>query len=142
MRPTWDEYFLEIAKKVSERGTCDRKKVGYILVKDKRILSTGYNGSISGVPSCDDIGHLMENDHCVRSIHAEMNVLIQAAKHGIAVDGATMYGTWGPPCWPCFKMVANAGIKKIVYMESTDERHNNSRVRETAALLGIELVQE
>lgn len=140
MRLDWDEYFLQIAEKVAERASCDRKHVGYIAIKDRRILATGYNGSISGLPSCDDVGHLMISDHCLRTIHAETNVLVQAAKYGISLDGASFYGTWGPPCWDCFKLVANAGIKRIVYRESTDERHQNSLVVNTAKELGIELV--
>lgn len=140
-RLSWDQYFINIAKEVAKRGTCDRKKVGYIIVKDKRILATGYNGSISGELHCDDAGHMMDNNHCVRTIHAEVNTLTQAAKHGISIDGATMYGTWGPPCWNCFKQIANAGIVKIVYSEPTkDEHHKKSLVEATASMLGIKIL--
>ena len=140
-RISWDEYFLAIAKNIAMRGTCDRKQVGYIVVKDKRVLTTGYNGSISGLEHCSKSGHMMVEGHCVRTIHAEINAIIQAAKHGINIDGATMYGTWGPPCWYCFKAVANAGIKKIVYIDSTDEAHDFSLCTSTAEKLGIELFQ-
>lgn len=138
-RPNKDEYFLRIARDVATRGTCDRKQVGYIIVKDGQILVTGYNGSITGQPHCDDDGHMMENDHCIRTIHAEMNAIIQAALHGISTHGATMYGTYGPPCWDCFKCVANAGIKEIIYLETTGERHKLSLVKQTAAKSNISL---
>ena len=134
-RATWEEYFMNIAKQVATRSTCDRKHVGAVIVKDRTILSTGYNGSIRGMPHCDEVGHMMENDHCVATIHAETNAILQAAKNGVMIDGAEIYIT-ASPCWPCFKMVANAGIKKIFY----GEFYRDERIFDVAKKLGIDLV--
>lgn len=134
-RNSWDQYFMDIAKQVATRATCDRKHVGAVLVRDKTILSTGYNGSIRGLPHCDDVGHLMENGHCVATVHAEANAIIQAAKNGVAIDGATIYTT-ASPCWPCFKLIANSGCARIVF----GEFYRDPRIFEYAALLKIELV--
>ena len=124
-RLSWDKYFMEIAKMVAKRSTCDRRNVGAVIVKDKNILSTGYNGSPKGLPHCDEAGHEMSDGHCVRTIHAEANALIQAAKHGVAVDGAAMYLT-DSPCYDCFKMLVNSGIKEVVYGEYYDSRYGSS----------------
>ncbi|KKR46681.1 MAG: hypothetical protein UT82_C0009G0045 [Parcubacteria group bacterium GW2011_GWB1_40_14] len=124
-RLSWDKYFMEIAKIVAKRSTCDRRNVGAVIVKDKNILSTGYNGSPKGLPHCDEAGHEMSDGHCVRTIHAEANALIQAAKHGVAVDGAVMYLT-DSPCYDCFKMLVNSGIKEVVYGEYYDSRYGSS----------------
>ncbi len=134
-RATWEEYFMNIAKQVASRSTCDRKHVGSVIVKDKTILSTGYNGSIRGMPHCDEVGHMMENGHCVATIHAEANAVLQAAKNGVMIDKAEVYIT-ASPCWPCFKMLANAGIKKIYY----GEFYRDERIFDVAKKLGIELV--
>jgi dCMP deaminase len=134
-RATWDQYFLEIAKTVATRATCDRKHVGAIIVRDKIILSTGYNGSIRGLPHCDEIGHLMEDSHCTRTAHAESNAVAQAARAGTRIDGAELYVT-ASPCWPCFKLVANAGIKRIVF----GEFYRDERIFDAAKALEIELV--
>ncbi|MDP6648018.1 MAG: cytidine/deoxycytidylate deaminase family protein [Candidatus Woesearchaeota archaeon] len=134
-RANWEEYFMNIAKEVANRSTCGRKHVGSLIVRDKTILSTGYNGSIRGMPHCDDIGHMMENEHCVATIHAEANAVLQAAKNGVMIDGADAYIT-ASPCWPCFKMLANAGIKKIYY----GEFYRDDRIFDVAKKLGIELV--
>ena len=114
MRPDWDTYFMTIARAVSARSTCDRAHVGAVLVRDKRILTTGFNGSPAGLPHCDDVGHLMIDGHCVRTIHAEANAIIQAALHGVSTNGATCYVTHFP-CLNCTKMLINAGIVRIVY---------------------------
>ena len=122
VRASWDEYFMAIARVVATRSTCDRKHVGAVIVRDRTILSTGYNGSIRGMPHCTDAGHMMENDHCVATIHAEANAIIQAAKNGVLIDGGMIYVT-ASPCWNCFKQIANAGIRRIVYGEFyRDER--------------------
>jgi dCMP deaminase len=117
VRPSIDEYFLKIAYDVATRATCDRKLVGAVVVKDKRILSTGYNGAPKGMPHCDDSGHQLKNingrDSCVRSLHAESNALDFA---GQQADGATIYCT-ALPCYECSKRIVNAGIKKVVYGE-------------------------
>ena len=126
---------MNIATEVSSRSTCDRKFVGAVIVRDKTILSTGYNGSIRGLAHCDDVGHMMENDHCVGTIHAEANAILQAAKNGVAIDGATIYTT-ASPCWSCFKLIANTGIRRICY----GEFYRDKRVFAIAKELKIELV--
>jgi len=113
-RPSWDEYFTQIAFTVAQRSTCDRAHVGCVLVRDRRILTTGYNGSPAGLPHCDDAGHLMVDGHCVRTLHAEQNAIIQAALHGISIQNATAYVTH-QPCLTCAKMLINAGIRRVVY---------------------------
>ncbi len=126
---------MALARQVSTRATCDRKHVGAVIVRDKNILSTGYNGSLPGLPHCDDVGHLMEDGHCVRTLHAEANALMQAAKHGTRVEGATIYIT-ASPCFHCFKLIASAGIKRICY----GEFYRDERIFEYAEAMGIELV--
>lgn len=122
-RPSWDEYFMEIAYKVATRATCDRKHVGAVVVRDNTILSTGYNGSVSGGEHCDDAGHLMHNGHCIRTVHAEANAIAQAARNGVVLEEATLYVT-ASPCWDCAKLISNAGITKVVY----GERYNDDKV--------------
>ena len=114
VRPPWDDYFMDITFQVARRSTCDRARVGATIVKDKRILTTGYNGAPAGLPHCDEIGHLMIAGHCVRTLHAEQNAIIQAALHGVSVAGSTLYVTH-QPCLTCAKMIINAGIKRVVY---------------------------
>ena len=133
-RVNWDEYFMNIAKVVSSRSTCERKFVGAVIVRDKTILSTGYNGSIRKLPHCNEVGHLMENGHCVATIHAEANAVLQAAKNGVMIDGAEVYIT-ASPCWSCFKMLANTGVKKVYY----GEFYRDERIFDVAKRLGIEL---
>lgn len=134
-RSDWDSYFMEIARVVSSRATCDRKHVGAVIVRDRMILSTGYNGSIRGLAHCTEAGHMMEDDHCVATIHAEANAILQAARNGVAIDGATIYTT-ASPCWPCFKLVANAGIGRIVF----GEFYRDERIFNIAHALKLELV--
>ncbi len=134
-RVTWQRYFMNIAKEVASRSTCDRKHVGAVIVRDKTILSTGYNGSIRGLPHCSEVGHEMENGHCVRTIHAEANAIVQAAKNGVSIENAEIYVT-ASPCYNCFKMIANAGIKKIYF----GEFYRDERIKKLASKLGIELV--
>jgi len=114
MRPDWDSYFMKIAYSVSERSTCDRAFVGCVLVRDKRILTTGFNGSPSGQPHCDEVGHLLVDGHCIRTIHAETNAIIQAALHGVSIKNSTCYVTHFP-CINCTKQLINAGITRLVY---------------------------
>ena len=101
---------MDIATQVATRATCDRKHVGAVLVRDRTILSTGYNGSIRGLPHCDEVGHMMENGHCVATVHAEANAILQAAKNGVRHRRRDLYTT-ASPCWPCFKLIANAGCR-------------------------------
>ncbi len=126
---------MSIAKVVASRSTCERKFVGAVIVRDKTILSTGYNGSIRGMPHCTDVGHLMEDGHCVATLHAETNAIIQAAKNGVSIDGATIYVT-ASPCWNCFKTICNSGIRRIAYAEF----YRDARIFEVAARLNVELV--
>ena len=114
MRPGWDEYFMQIAQTVATRSTCPRASVGCVLTRDRRILTTGYNGAPSGIPHCTEVGCRMVNDHCQRATHAEANAIVQAALHGVSVAGATAYCTHHP-CINCTKLFISAGIKQIVY---------------------------
>ena len=133
-RVPWDTYFMRIAQVVSSRSTCPRKYVGSVIVRDKTILSTGYNGSIRGMPHCSDEGHMMEDGHCVATIHAETNAIIQAAKNGVNIDGATIYVT-ASPCWNCFKQIANVGLRRICY----GEFYRDERIFSVAERIGLEL---
>lgn len=114
-RPDWDQYFIDLAKAAATRATCDRAQVGCVLVKDNRVLSTGYNASISGHPHCDEAGHIIIDSSCVRAAHAEENAVVTAARFGISVAETTAYTTHFP-CWRCFRMLANAGVKRIVFL--------------------------
>src|SRR5579864_3161813 len=128
-----DQYFMDVARHVATRATCDRKHVGAVLVRDRTILSTGYNGSIRGLPHCDEVGHMMEDGHCVRTVHAEANAIVQAAKNGVRIDGASIYVT-ASPCWSCFRLIANAGVNKI----SFGEFYRDQRIFDLSKELGIE----
>ena len=112
-RPSWDEYFLKLAMLASERSTCPRMHCGCVFVKDKFVLATGYNGSLPGHPHCEDIGCLVVDNHCVRTNHAEMNALTQAAIHGVTLKGATAYIT-NMSCTTCAKALIAAGIVRVV----------------------------
>jgi dCMP deaminase len=121
-RPSWDDYFLELADAASKRATCDRGKSGCVIVRDKQVLATGYVGSPAGLPHCDDIGHLMKkviqengeiSEHCLRTVHAEQNAICQAAKRGISIEGAIVY-TRMTPCRTCAMLLINCGISKVV----------------------------
>ena len=123
-RPDWDEYFMEIAEVVRKRSSCLRRKVGALIVKDRRILATGYNGAPSGIPHCGEVGCLRaqlgvpsgERHELCRGIHAEQNAIVQAAYLGVSIDGSTLYCT-NQPCVLCAKMLINAGVKRIVIKE-------------------------
>jgi dCMP deaminase len=136
-RPSWDQYFMMIAKVVSFRATCDRLHVGAVLVKDNHILSTGYNGAPRGLPHCDEVGHEMVAGHCIRTLHAEENAVALAAYHGTATEGATLYTQW-LPCVRCAKAIINSGVTRVVF-EKTYENSGDSMVLFKAA--GVELVQ-
>ncbi len=134
-RISWNEYFMNIAEQVATRSTCDRKHIGAVIARDKTILSTGYNGSLRGAPHCDEAGHDMENDHSIRTVHAEANAVAQAAKHGVMIDQAELYVT-ASPCLTCFKLNANAGIKVVYYKEF----YRDKRINEYAQQAGVTLV--
>lgn len=135
-RVDWDEYFMSIARQVASRSTCDRKHVGAVIVRSKMILATGYNGSIRGLAHCDDVGHLMEGGHCVRTVHAEANAIVQAASRGSSVEGASIFVT-ASPCFGCFKLIANAGITRIAF----GEFYRDEKIHEFSREMGIELCE-
>lgn len=148
-RPDWDFYFMEIAHMAATRATCNRgadlrykpgfKGNGAVIVKNKSILSTGYNGSPHGMKHCDEIGHEMVEGHCIRTVHCEANAVAQAAKNGTATDGATIYIT-ASPCYDCFKFLINAGIKRVVFGQYYDSRYGMSpAVLKLAKKAGIEI---
>ena len=134
-RVSWEEYFMNIAREVATRSTCDRKHVGAVIVRGKTILATGYNGSIRGLAHCDEAGHEMENTHCVRTIHAEANAIVQSARHGVRLEDSEIYVT-ASPCYDCFKLIVNAGINKIYF----GEFYRDEQIMEHAKELGIDLV--
>lgn len=141
-RPTWDQYFIDITHLVATRSTCLRRQVGALLVKDRNILATGYNGTPSGIRHCEETGCLRERlnvpsgerHELCRGLHAEQNAIIQAARHGVNIDGSTLYCTT-MPCIICTKMLINAGIKRIVY----DEGYADQLAGEMVAEAGIEI---
>ena len=121
-RPSWDQYFINITREIAKRATCLRGKIGVVIVKDKRIISTGYNGSPKGLPHCNDAGCMRrktidqdgkEEERCIRTVHGEANAIAQAALHGVSTQGATVYGTY-KPCSVCMKLIINAGIKEVI----------------------------
>lgn len=145
VRPDWDRYFLDLCEAVSKRSTCDRGKTGCVIVKDKRIMTTGYAGSPIGLPHCDEIGHDMRkvfddggnvSQHCVRTLHAEQNAIIQAAKFGISLDGATLFCKM-TPCRRCAMIIINSGIKRVVCEK---HYHADKDTIELFKLADIELV--
>ncbi|MEI7688665.1 MAG: cytidine/deoxycytidylate deaminase family protein [Candidatus Nomurabacteria bacterium] len=122
VRPTWDEYFLSMVELVGTRSTCNRGKSGCVIVKNKRVLSTGYIGSPTGTAHCDESGHEMhtvtqedgnQSRHCIRTAHAEQNAIVNSSRFGIALDGSTLYCHM-TPCYVCAKMIINAGILRVV----------------------------
>ena len=141
-RPSWPEYFMSIAKMVAMRSTCLRRSVGAVLVKDKRILSTGYNGAPSGLRHCEEVGCLRQDSsipsgtrhELCRGLHAEQNAIIQAAYHGFSIRGADLYCT-NKPCVICSKMLINAGIRKIYYAEGYDDPLSEQLFEEAGVLL-------
>lgn len=137
-RDSWHKYFMEIARQVSTRATCDRKHVGAVIVREHTIIATGYNGSIRNAPHCTQGGHLMEDGHCVRTVHAEMNAIAQAAYNGASIRNSTIYCT-ALPCWSCFKVLCNAGVSRIIYDEAYRAGDHLLRVIEYAKYVGIEV---
>jgi len=138
-RPSWDEYFLKMTEIVAERSTCLRRQVGAVLVRDKRILATGYNGAPKGLPHCLEIGCLRdelkvpsgERHELCRALHAEMNALIQCALHGISTEGSTLYCT-NRPCSLCAKMLINAGVRRIVFLGGYPDEMAEEMFRQAA----------
>lgn len=142
VRPSWDEYFMNIAELAGTRGTCDRGRSGCLIVRDRRILNTGYVGSPIGLSHCDEIGHEMHtivsedgvtSRHCIRTSHAELNAIANAARLGIALEGATLYCHM-TPCYTCAKVIINSGIKRVV---ARMDYHAGQRSKETFDEAGI-----
>ena len=132
VRPTWDEYFMEVCRALAKRATCDRGRSGCVIARDNQLLVTGYVGAPRGLPHCDDVGHQFKkvqhedgsiSQHCVRTVHAEQNAICQAAKRGISIDGATLYCKM-TPCRTCAMLIINCGIKRVIaekrYHDSAD----------------------
>lgn len=117
MRKPWDEYFMDMAAMVATRGTCPRRKVGAIIVRERRTIASGYNGSVAGDVHCDEAGCKMVDGHCIRTIHAESNAILQCAKFGVSTEGAVLYVTHFP-CLICTKQIIQAGIVRVVYKEA------------------------
>ena len=133
-RPSIDLYFMRIASVAASRATCPRKQVGAVIVRDRRVLSTGYNGSIAGQPHCTEVGCMMVENHCERTIHSEANAIVQAARNGVNIDGGSIYVT-ASPCFNCFKLIAGAGLKRIVF----GELYRDERIKKFSEECGIEL---
>ncbi len=133
-RPSWDEYFMKLAMLASERATCPRMHCGCVLVKDRRVLATGYNGSLPGQPHCDDAGCWIVDGHCIRTVHAEINALCQATRYGVPLTGATAYVT-NMPCTNCAKALAAAGILRVVVFSD----YHKTLAEEIFQACGIEI---
>ena len=143
-RPSWDEYFIEMTETVAKRATCDRGRSGCVIVRNNRILTTGYVGSPPGLDHCDDVGHLMKKvmdddgqirSHCVRTIHAEQNAICQAARHGVSLEGATLYCKM-EPCRVCAMLIISVGIVRVV---AKRRYHAAEETRAMFAQAGIRL---
>jgi dCMP deaminase len=144
VRPSWDEYFIRLVDEVASRATCDRGRSGCVVVRDKRIICTGYVGSPPGLPHCDDTGHDMkqmvdddgtERHHCVRTIHAEQNAICQAARYGLSLAGTTLYCTM-EPCRVCAMLISSVGIQRVV---ARRRYHAGQDTRDTLAKAGVDL---
>lgn len=141
-RPSWDEYFIQMAELIGSRGTCDRGYAGALAVRDKRILATGYVGSPMGLPHCDEVGHEMHtvtqadgtvSRHCIRTAHAELNVIANSARIGVPLLGATLYCKFAP-CYTCAKMIINAGIVRVVALRDYHVSKQTKRIFKEAGI--------
>ena len=144
IRPSWDDYFMEVADAISKRATCDRGRSGCVIARDKQLLVTGYVGSPQGLPHCDEVGHQMKKiihedghvtQHCVRTVHAEQNAICQAAKRGISIDKATLYCRM-TPCRTCAMLIINCGIVRVV---CENRYHSADESEEMFKQAGIQL---
>ena len=145
IRPSWDEYFMDLANTAARRATCDRGRSGCVIVRDKQVLVTGYVGSPKGMPHCDDVGHLFKKvyhedgsvtQHCVRTVHAEQNAITQAARRGIALDKGTLYCKM-TPCRTCAMLIINCGIERVVCEK---KYHAGKESEDLFSAAGVELV--
>ncbi|GKX30613.1 dCMP deaminase [Vallitalea longa] len=142
MRPSWDEYFMDIVEIIKGRSTCLRRKVGAVIVKDRRILTTGYNGAPSGCKHCEEVGCLREElgipsgqrHELCRASHAEQNAIVQAAMHGVSIDGGTIYVT-DQPCVICSKLIINAGLKRVVFKGSYPDELSMELLKEAGIIV-------
>jgi dCMP deaminase len=143
VRPSWDEYFMKITEMVGSRGSCDRGRAGCVITRDRRIVSTGYVGSPTGLPHCDEVGHELHtvtntdgttSKHCIRTIHAEQNAICEAARMGISLDRGTLYCKM-TPCYTCAKMIINTGIQRVVCAQ---DYHGGERSKEIFKEAGVE----
>ncbi|GMQ63027.1 deoxycytidylate deaminase [Vallitalea maricola] len=142
MRPSWDEYFMDIVEIIKGRSTCLRRKVGAVIVKDRRILTTGYNGAPSGCKHCAEVGCLREQlnipsgqrHELCRASHAEQNAIVQAAMHGVSIDGGTIYVT-DQPCVICSKLIINAGLKRVVFKGSYPDELSMELLKEAGIIV-------
>jgi dCMP deaminase len=143
-RPTWDDYFMQVTNAIAMRATCDRGRSGCTIVKDRQILASGYVGAPPGLPHCDEVGHLyikvvhtdgVEKQHCVRTVHAEQNAICQAAKRGVALDGATLYCRM-TPCRTCAMLIISCGISRVVCER---KYHAGKESEELFAMAGVTL---
>ncbi|MDR2510271.1 MAG: cytidine/deoxycytidylate deaminase family protein [Spirochaetaceae bacterium] len=141
-RPSWDEYFMEVCDAISRRATCDRGRSGAVIAKDNQLLVTGYVGAPAGLPHCDEVGHQLKKmlhedgsttTHCVRTVHAEQNAICQAAKRGIAIDGATLYCKM-TPCRTCAMLIINCGIKRVVCQKRYHDSEDSETMLKTAGV--------
>ena len=144
VRPSWDQYFMKMCEVVGERGTCDRGRAGCVIVKDKRILVTGYAGAPAGVKHCDEVGHELHtvvhedgtaSKHCIRTTHAEQNAIANAAREGVAVNESTLFCKMAP-CYTCAKIIINAGVKRVV---AAKDYHASQRTKEVFREAGVAL---
>ena len=142
MRTTWNEYYLDVLEAIRKRSTCVRGKSGAIIVKDNRLLTTGYVGAPAGMPHCDEAGHKFEvrtsesgnrSTHCIRTVHAELNAILQAASFGISIKGATMYCTM-VPCFGCAKVIVNVGIKEVIAVYPYQEQEETVKLFEKTGI--------
>ncbi len=142
-RPSWDEYFMEVADAIAKRATCDRGRSGCVIARDKMILATGYVGAPTGLPHCDDVGHQLKKvvhedgtvtQHCVRTVHAEQNAICQAARHGIGIEGATLYCRM-TPCRTCAMLIINCGIRRVVCERKYHAGAESEEIFRTAGIL-------
>ncbi|WP_125703413.1 deoxycytidylate deaminase [Lacticaseibacillus daqingensis] len=136
-RESWDHYFIKLATTIAERSTCERATVGAVLVMAHRIIATGYNGSIAGDPHCDEAGHLMRDGHCIRTLHAEMNAILQCAENGVSTRNATVYVTFFP-CLNCTKALIQAGVTSVYYAH---DYHNDPYAVDLLASHGVTVIK-
>ncbi|MCA1951074.1 MAG: cytidine/deoxycytidylate deaminase family protein [Treponema sp.] len=142
-RPSWDEYFMEVCNAIAKRATCDRGRSGCVIAKDNQLLVTGYVGAPAGLPHCDEVGHQLKKmvhedgtitTHCVRTVHAEQNAICQAAKRGIAIEGATLYCKM-TPCRTCTMLIINCGIKRVVCQKKYHDAKDSEDMFEKAGIV-------